>query len=403
MTASPPASPRPYSQSGWPVAGGFSPCPPAPTAHSAGSRLVRVPAFWLTLAAVCVAGLATLVITGLLVITTPRSSALAAPAITLGVLLWLVLLRWVDVGERRPVGLVMLALAWGGTAAIVVGAGSGFFLDQVVAKVVSCDFDASWGPALVAPTAEETAKGAGVLLLMLSARWHLSTPWSGAMYGAIIGVGFSATEDASYSLMAADEAFPDDVAAAGRLLALRFLVPGPAGHPLFTAIVGAGVGYALSRSDVSRRRRIGFALAAFLLGWVSHFTANSPVAAWLTEWLAANTGIGELSGYLLVVILVATPAMVVLARARRGIAMTTRTGGPALARSWPALALVPASLAGLAFWPVGCATALLAAGLLASRRWRGDTGGGWAWATGVGAGLFCGYALLVDVLYRAMY
>ncbi len=263
------------------------------------------------------AALVTALFAAVLAAFSPRAALAAGPAVVGYAALWLLLLRRLDHVERRPWWLVAAALAWGATAAVIVGGGAGYFIDIVVAKVASPSFAAQWGAAIAAPVAEETGKAAGVVLLLLAARPYLTTAWSGAFYGAVIGVGFSAAEDLGYALAAADEALPDSVAAAMRVSLLRFLVPGFAGHPLFTAAAGAGIGYAWLRRDVSWRRRLGWLAAALTGAALMHAVVNAPVAPAAADGLAGVSGAGGLTGYLLVVGAVALAPLVVLAVLRR--------------------------------------------------------------------------------------
>ncbi|WDZ87305.1 PrsW family intramembrane metalloprotease [Micromonospora cathayae] len=261
----------------------------------------RTPAFWLLVAVVTVGALGPLLLLGLGAWVAPRSALAALPLLTVYAALSLAVLRWLDQLGRRPWWLVLLAFGWGATAAVMVGALSGYTLDVLLAQLTSPEFAAAWGPALVAPTAEETAKGAGVLLLLLAARPYLRTPFAGAVYGAVAGVGFATVEDLSYALTAADATLPDHAPDALRVVALRAVVPGLVGHPLFTALVGAGIGYAVLRTDRRRARRWGMLAGAFALAWLVHAAVNSPLALRGTEVLGQLPVVSPMAGYFLVV------------------------------------------------------------------------------------------------------
>ena len=84
--------------------------------------LARTPAFWIMLVPVALTGLAVLLFGVLQLFVVPRSTALAVPlSLAYGALWIVVLLRVADIVERRPAGLVALAVAWGGTVACAVG------------------------------------------------------------------------------------------------------------------------------------------------------------------------------------------------------------------------------------------------------------------------------------------
>ncbi|HEX5598438.1 MAG TPA: PrsW family intramembrane metalloprotease [Micromonosporaceae bacterium] len=271
---------------------------------------VRIPTFWLLTATVAIGTPIILLLFGILTWTAPRAALVSLAPMAAYTLLWLAAIRYVDHLARRPWWLVLLAFAWGATGAVLVGGGAGLTLDNLLAQLASPEFAAEWGAALVAPTAEEIAKGAGVVLLLLAARPHLSTVTAGMVYGAIIGVGFAAVEDISYAMIAADETLPDDVGEALRTLALRATLPGVVGHPLFTAVVGAGVAYCALRRDRTRARRWGVLVGASTLAWLMHAAVNSPLAFLAAEALDRR-GLAPLAGYFLVV---GVPAAIALQR-----------------------------------------------------------------------------------------
>lgn len=275
---------------------------------------VRVPSFWLLTGTVGFTSLGLIVFLLFLAFTTPLSALVAVPLVTAYTVAVLLVVRSIDQLARRPWWLVVLAFGWGATVSVAVGAGSSWFLDDILAKTVSPWFAALWGAALVAPTAEELAKGAGVLLLFLAARPHLRTVFAGAVYGAIIGVGFAAVEDLGYALIAADDPLPDDVSAAASMVVLRALVPGVAGHALFTATFGAGITYLLLRTDRSMARRVGVLVAAIGLSWLTHAAVNAPFALAVPTWPQPA---GDLAGYLLIVWVPTAAAVWWLARLRR--------------------------------------------------------------------------------------
>lgn len=278
----------------------------------------RVPAFWVLLVVVLMVGGVVLLLSAILLVYTPWSGVLTVPLVLGYAGLWLALvLRVLDPVESRPVWLGALAVGWGATAACAVGIGAGVYLDDLVAKAVSPAFAAAWGPALSAPTAEELAKVAGVVLVLLAARPYVGTVWSGAVYGALVGIGFAATEDAGYALTYADMALPDDTVAAGQVLLLRFSTPGIAGHPLFTAVAGAGVAYAWLRTDRTPTRRAGVLFAALGTAWVMHGFVNAPLAAHGADALAGLGWVAGWAGYILIASVPSVPALCWLLAVRR--------------------------------------------------------------------------------------
>jgi RsiW-degrading membrane proteinase PrsW (M82 family) len=261
-----------------------------------------------------IGGLAVAAVGTVLVYYAPWSAlAVVQPLAAVAVAL-LLLIRYVDPLGRRPWWTMLLMFLWGATVAVGVGAASGFFLDDILATATSPWLAAVWGAAIVAPPSEELAKVAGVVLLFLAARPHLTTVTSGAVYGAVVGVGFATVEDAVYALTAADETLPDHLPEALRLVALRAAVPGLVGHPLFTALAGAGFAYAVLRVDRPAGRRALMLGTGLGLAFLTHAAVNSPVAAGAATALDRLPGVGSLVGYFLVVLVPAAVGLIWLAR-----------------------------------------------------------------------------------------
>jgi RsiW-degrading membrane proteinase PrsW (M82 family) len=299
----------------------------------------------------------TLVGTVFLSWSTARSALASAPLVAGYAALALLLIRQLDRLGHRPWWLVALALLWGATVSVLVGAGAGYSMDNLLGRLFSPGFASVWGAAIVAPPAEELAKVAGVVFLFLAARPYLSSVFAGAVYGAIIGVGFAAAEDFGYALVAADDTLPDAVGEALRMLALRFALPGAVGHPLFTAMAGAGVAYFVVRTDQTRARRVAVLVGASALAWLTHAAVNSPVAIVVSEALDRLPGFTELTGYLLVVAIPAAASFYWLAALRRAdsarLAEQLSAGGPALATADEAAALTTLGGRGRAARAVG--------------------------------------------------
>jgi RsiW-degrading membrane proteinase PrsW (M82 family) len=296
---------------------------------------VRTPSFWLLLTVTGIATALTLVGAAFLGWIAPWSALASAPLVAGYAALSLLLIRQLDRLGRRPWWLVALALLWGATVSVLVGAGAGASMDNLLGRLFSPEFASLWGAAIVAPPAEELAKVAGVVFLLLAARPYLRSVFAGAVYGAIVGVGFAAVEDFGYALLAADDTLPDAVGEALRTLALRFTVPGAVGHPLFTAVAGAGVAYFVVRTDRTRARRVAVLVGASALAWLTHAAVNSPVAITVTEAVDGLPGFAALTGYLLVVGIPGGASFYWLAALRRGesarLAEQLSAGGPELA------------------------------------------------------------------------
>ncbi|MBI4366209.1 MAG: PrsW family intramembrane metalloprotease [Deltaproteobacteria bacterium] len=179
--------------------------------------------------------------------------------------LYAFLIWWCDWYERESPGLVIAAFLWGAFGAAGIGAVCEFLLDIPVQWL----FQPSAADFLVitfaAPVIEEMAKGAILLLLLYSTEFDNLT--DGIVYGAIIGLGFSLTENIAY--------FIDTYLRGGALAWLGNILFRSAFccalHATATAVAGAAIGAA----KFSRRRSRWFLIpAGFLLAILVHMGWN---------------------------------------------------------------------------------------------------------------------------------
>jgi RsiW-degrading membrane proteinase PrsW (M82 family) len=182
------------------------------------------------------------------------------------VLFYFSVLRAADRFEPEPLWLLVSLFLWGAVVATVTA-----IIGNVVGQsAVSAALGAKLGDPLVeastasfvAPLVEETTKGTGLLVLwLLSALWlkELDGPLDGVIYGGVVGLGFTLTEDVLYMMQAASQA---GLSGAGTTYFLRTILSG-LGHASFTAATGLGIGIAVVR-------RSPFAKVFF------------PIAGWMT-------------------------------------------------------------------------------------------------------------------------
>ncbi len=164
---------------------------------------------------------------------------------------------WLDRYEPEPRGLLLMALGWGAfvstTAALVLQAADQFAFDR----------PESLSAAVVAPVTEEAMKGIFVLLLVLARRRVVDGVLDGIIYAGMVGIGFAFVENILYLAAAytgGDGMGPGGLGAATGTFVVRGIFS-PFAHPLFTAAIGVGVGYAV----VTRSRF--WRVAAPLLGY----------------------------------------------------------------------------------------------------------------------------------------
>ena len=164
------------------------------------------------------------------------------------VVVYFIIIRSVDRYAPEPWWLLFLCLVWGAVGAVIPSIVGGS-LGQEALNVALNENDTKRGAEIVenasatfvAPLVEEPSKALGLLAVYLFFRRRVHEthgPLSGVVYGGIIGLGFSLTEDIVYIIGAANEA-----GGAGfigvffvRTILLGF------GHATFTALTGLGFG-----------------------------------------------------------------------------------------------------------------------------------------------------------------
>lgn len=206
---------------------------------------------------------------------------LAVVLVSMCVFFYFLLIKGVDRYEPEPWWLLTVCFFWGATGAIVFsvifGGIGDFFVTSVVGKsALSRGLSATF----VAPWVEESFKGVFLLVVWAaSALWlrDLDGPLDGAIYGGVIGLGFTLTEDVLYIMTATAKA---GAAGFGVTFVMRTIFGG-LGHATFTAMTGLGVGIAAeSRSNLVR-------VAAPIGGWFAAVALHS-----LHNFLVSFFGMG---------------------------------------------------------------------------------------------------------------
>ena len=190
------------------------------------------------------------------------------------VFFYFLIIRGSDRYEPEPFWLLSVAFFWGAvvstlTALVFNEVGEGAIRASLGAGQAAL-VDASTA-SFVAPLVEESSKGFGLLVL-----WAISSLWvkeidgalDGAIYGGVIGLGFTMTEDVLYISSAGAQ---HGGQAFFQVFVLRTVLAG-LGHASFTAMTGLGVGIAVeSTSGLTK-------LFAPIGGWCAavglHFVHN---------------------------------------------------------------------------------------------------------------------------------
>ncbi|MDD7935264.1 PrsW family intramembrane metalloprotease, partial [Actinomycetospora straminea] len=276
------------------------------------------------------------------------STEIGAVGVVVGVVLALVPVApvvaaflWIDRFEPEPPRLLLGAFLWGAglsalvavvinssaiiAAELLLGRGQG----DVVGAVIS------------APLVEEFVKGAFVVGLLLVRRREFDGIVDGVVYAGITAAGFAFTENIIYFGRAFAESA--DGAPGGAVLATFVLrgVLSPFAHPLFTAMIGIGVGIA----SQARSRVVGTAavLGGYVLAVMLHALWNS----------STQLGAGFFGVYVLIMLplFAGMIGLVVWQRRREADVLARQMPGFAAA-GWIAPSEVPllSSLAGRRRW-----------------------------------------------------
>src|ERR1700712_3921800 len=109
------------------------------------------------------------------------------------VIAYALFIRWCDRFEPEPWWLLICAFVWGAIFA-TLGGGISSSIGEAIAAAVT-------GAPVLAPIYEEGFKGLGVLIIAsisVMGLKELDGPLDGAIYGGIVGLGFTLTEDILY-------------------------------------------------------------------------------------------------------------------------------------------------------------------------------------------------------------
>ncbi|MBC8161172.1 MAG: PrsW family intramembrane metalloprotease [Roseiflexaceae bacterium] len=202
--------------------------------------------------------------------------AAAIPTALYSLLIW-----WLDRYEKEPLHLIFAAFWWGAIPAIALAVLVEFVLAVPIEQGPLGPDSVRWG---LAPLVEELLKALALAGLFVWARSEFDGPLDGIVYGALIGFGFSMTENALYFISFGD---------VGALFWVRAVLFG-LNHAFFTSMVGLAIG------AVRYQHGVGIKLLALLgglsLAIVFHAAHNYLVLSFqglglVYSWIVQSTGI----------------------------------------------------------------------------------------------------------------
>jgi len=174
-----------------------------------------------------------------------------------------------DLWDPQPLPLLLIAVFWGAAIAVIASYFINSFNAQLAFVVTgSADLAQLVSVVISAPVVEESAKGLGLLLLLVLARRYFNGPLDGLIYGSLLGGGFAFTENIIY--------YSRQLEAEGALQMLDLVIQrglfGLFGHALYTSATGIIVGFVVRKWGTA----MGFVvfLPALIPGMLMHFGWN---------------------------------------------------------------------------------------------------------------------------------
>jgi RsiW-degrading membrane proteinase PrsW (M82 family) len=258
----------------------------------------------------CILGLVALVATALVVlivvvsIRDPLGLVLSIGAASIPALAYAALVLRLDRYEPEPKRTIAACLAWGAIGAILGSLIGELIVGHWLVETLGRAAGSFTSVVLGAPLVEESFKGIAVLIILRVARNEFDDVLDGLVYGALIGVGFAMTENILYF----GQGYLEEGFRGFGVLVLSRAVLSGLGHPAYTAITGAAVGWARSRH--------GQGVMRFIVPFLGWLTAVALHALWNGGLVIATALLGPGAGLVEVVALlsalVIVPAVLVL-------------------------------------------------------------------------------------------
>jgi len=198
------------------------------------------------------------------------------------------ILYWVDRYQREPVRMLAFAFFWGAIPALVIALSLQLFF-KLPPDMLGLNALQAVRLGLLAPVLEEIMKAAGVLFIYWRRRREINDVLDGMIYGAIVGFGFAFLSNL--------------LRLGGNFFAFGFSAFNPSliaertvhvlDHGLYTAIFGAGLGYAISAKN--RRQFWSWIAGALCLAIITHglhnLLANSTVGLNIFTLIVTSLGV----------------------------------------------------------------------------------------------------------------
>jgi RsiW-degrading membrane proteinase PrsW (M82 family) len=174
---------------------------------------------------------------------------------------------WMDRWEPEPPRLLLIAFLWGACFATLAALILNTSAELATLPVLGEDTAATFSAVFVAPWVEEAMKGSFLIGLLIFRRREFDGVLDGVVYAGVVAAGFAFTENILYLGTAFAEGA--DTGQGGNVLATLVMrgLFSPFAHPLFTAMLGIGLGVATNTRSMAVRLLApvgGYLLAVFL-------------------------------------------------------------------------------------------------------------------------------------------
>ncbi len=177
-------------------------------------------------------------------------------------IVYALIVYWLDRYEREPLGLGVALFVWGFIPAAILALISQLIFEAPFMFLEIQSTGEVLGGIIAAPISEEIFKGLGVLAVYLIFRYEFDDVFDGVVYGSLVGFGFAAIENVLYFLSSGNTGYlPTLVLMRAFLFGLN--------HAFFTSLTGIGFGIARNAKSSFMR------FLAPLLGLTAAITAHA--------------------------------------------------------------------------------------------------------------------------------
>jgi protease PrsW len=229
---------------------------------------------------------------------------LSVTAASIPALIYATIVLRLDRYETEPLRAVLACFTWGAVGAILFSLATGLLFQFAIEETFGAQIAEVMSVVIGAPLVEESFKGIAVLAVLVFARDEIDSTLDGLVYGALVGVGFAMTENILYF----GQAYLEGGLGEFGTLVLSRAVLGGFGHPAYTAITGAAIGWSRGRHGRGIARVI-----VPVLGWALAVTLH---VAWNGGLVLTSVTMDEEAGLLKLVAvqtaIVIVPAVLVL-------------------------------------------------------------------------------------------